>query len=131
MVEAHRTEPKRCAGVRKDGQPCQAPAVAVSGYCYAHDPSRSGERADTRRRGGHNSSAQARLRGLVPPRLIAVYDALEEALEQVHAGTLVPAKAQAMASLARAMVGVLQAGEVEERLRDLERQVESQGDGDG
>ena len=48
----------------------------------------------------------------------------EKALDEVHAGTLPPSRAQAMASLATAMVRVLTAGELEERLRELEGRVQ-------
>ena len=29
---------KRCQGRRRDGAACQSPAVAATGYCFAHDP---------------------------------------------------------------------------------------------
>ncbi len=60
------------------------------------------------------------MRGLVPPRLVSVYDALEAALTEVHDGRLDPKQASAMAALARAMVAVLTAGELEQRVRDIE-----------
>ena len=56
----------------------------------------------------------------MPPRLIPVFDRLETALARLDAGELEPKRAQAMAAVARAMVSVLQAGELEERLRRLE-----------
>jgi hypothetical protein len=52
-----------------------------------------------------------------------VYDILEKALEEVHGGKLESKQAQAMASLARAMVAVLTSGELEERLRDIESRI--------
>jgi hypothetical protein len=54
-----------------------------------------------------------------------VYSALEAALAEVHDGRLAPQRAQAMAALARAMVQVVTAGELEERVRDLESLLES------
>ena len=68
-----------------------------------------------------------RLRGLVPPRLEAVYDRLEKALEQVHDGVLDSKQAIAMASIARAMVAVLTSGELEERVRGLESMIPTRG----
>ncbi len=53
--------------------------------------------------------------------LITVYEQLEEALTDVRTGELSPPQGQSMASLARALVTTLQVGELEERLRDLER----------
>ncbi len=124
MTEAVRTV-ANCAGTRADGQPCGAPIAGDDGYCYSHDPTRSIERHLARRRGGQNSASAARLRGLVPPRLLSVYGRLEAALEDVRTGTLTPQQATAMASVARALVSVLTAGELEQRVRDLE------GKGDG
>jgi len=60
------------------------------------------------------------MHNLVPPRLVPVYDRLEQALGQVHDDTLQPRQASAMAALARAMVAVLTSGELEERVRELE-----------
>ena len=60
----------------------------------------------------------------MPPRLLATFNRLEEALEEVHAGVLPPARAQAMAAVAGAMIRVLTAGEMEERLRNMEERIE-------
>ncbi len=124
MAQAHvlalRSEPKRCMAARLNGEPCRAVAVADSGFCWAHDPALANDRAEARQRGGKNSATIARLRALVPPRLAAIFDALEAALGEVHDGTLQPSQAHAMAALARAMVSVLTAGELEERLREIE-----------
>ena len=68
-----------------------------------------------------------RLQGLVPPKLMRVYDRLEQALANTHAGKLDPRIASAMAQLARAMVAVITTGEMEERLRDLETAVQQGG----
>jgi hypothetical protein len=49
-----------------------------------------------------------------------IYDKLEQALQQVHDGELDPRQAQAMATLARALATILQMGELEARVRELE-----------
>jgi hypothetical protein len=85
-----------------------------------HDPANAAERSATCARGGHRKASLVRLRTLCPPRLVSVYDTLERVLEEVHAGTLEPAQATAMATVARAMVALLTAGELEERLRAVE-----------
>ena len=120
MAEPSRSKPNQCAGTRADGQPCTSAAVGASGYCFSHDPDRAAERDDARRRGGENRSNSARLRGLVPPRLLATFDTLETALQEVHTGSLDPRQASAMAAVARAMVAVLTSGELEQRVRDME-----------
>jgi hypothetical protein len=111
---------RHCAGVRKDGTPCRSQVLCDGTHCYVHSPAHQQERAEARRKGGRNRATAARLRALVPPRLMPVFDRLEAALEEVHRGELEPKRAQAMASLARALVAVLTAGELEERVRKLE-----------
>jgi hypothetical protein len=127
-MDSGRSIPKHCAGVRKDGQPCQGPVLDGGDWCFAHDPKRAAERQAARQRGGHNRGAVVRLRGLVPPRLVPVFERLEQALAAVHDGTLKPGQGIAMATIARAMCQVLTVGEMEERLRALEgRQSERAG----
>jgi len=101
--------------------PCAALARPSGRYCWAHDPELAEKRAEVRRRGGRNSAKAARLRALVPPRLLPIFDQLEAALTEVHDGALDARRASAMAALAGAMVRVLTAGELEERVRTLEQ----------
>ncbi|MFC1955019.1 hypothetical protein ACFLWZ_00515 [Chloroflexota bacterium] len=122
------TERKRCKKSTLKGEPCLGYALE-DGYCWSHSPALEKQRIEARAKGGRNSARAARLRSLVPPRLIPVYDKLEEALEEVHDGNLESKQAQAMASLARAMVAVLTSGELEERVRGLETKVEVSGNG--
>lgn len=93
------------------------------GYCFSHSPALEKKRLEARATGGKNSARVARLRGLVPPRLIPVYDRLEKALVEVHTGELESKQATAMAAIARAMIAVLTSGELEERLRDVETRI--------
>jgi hypothetical protein len=53
--------------------------------------------------------------------LVPIFDTLESALGEVHEESLDPKQATAMASLARVIVVVLQAGQLEERVRQLEQ----------
>src|SRR5262245_54311406 len=110
----------RCAAARADGRPCGAPPLPGRRFCFAHDPARAAERTAARQRGGRNRGHLVRLRAMTPPRLVAVFDVLERALAEVHAGDLDPKQAQAMAALASAMVRALTAGELEQRVRALE-----------
>ena len=113
---------RHCASVRKDGSPCGSQVLSDGTYCYVHSPEREADRAEARQRGGRNRATAARLRTLMPPRLVPIFDTLEAALAEVHRGELDPKQAQAMAALGRALVAVLTAGELEERLRKLEGQ---------
>jgi hypothetical protein len=115
------SESKRCGATSKNGQQCRALALAGSPFCFSHAPERAQERAEARKRGGFNSSTAARLQRLIPARLISIYDVLEASLLEVHDGKLEPARATAMAAISRAMVTILTAGELEERLRAVEQ----------
>lgn len=123
MGEATRSDAKRpkCQGTRKDGEPCGAFALPGSPWCFAHNPGQDERRAAARQKGGRNSSKLARLQAALPPALRELYGTLVEALGQVHEGALPPGRAQAMAALARTIVSVLQAGDLEARMVEVEQ----------
>jgi hypothetical protein len=125
-LPASASDRQRCRGTRRDGRPCTATA-GRDGLCVGHRP----EAQEARRRGGRASSKTARLARLMPPRLASVYDLLEEALERVYRGEVSPRVAAAMGSLASAMVRVLTAGELEDRVRRLEAAQEPRDEGGG
>ena len=108
-----------CAGRRRDGQPCRAPAT-IGAHCLGHAPELEAKRQAARKLGGKNKARAVRLNKLVPVRLRGVYDLLEMALVQVYKGSLDPRTATAMASVAGALVKVLVSGELETRVRELE-----------
>ncbi len=115
-----RTMPKqRCGATRKDGEPCLA-AGTVDGFCPTHAPSMRAKMADARRRGGQNRSNQIRVGRMVPADLRPIYDLLRDGLWDVRDGRLEPRSAAAMASLAGAVIKILAAGEMEQRLRAIE-----------
>jgi len=120
MAEAARSAPKRCTGQRKDGMACGAAVMGTGTLCYAHDPARATERDQARRKGGTNSATRARLDRLLPATLRPMIGSLLDALDEVHAGTLDPRQASAMASLAGAITKAYGVGVLEERLTALE-----------
>jgi hypothetical protein len=109
-----------CQATRRDGRPCETPIVGDSPYCFAHSPELAEKRAEASRRGGQNKSRAVRLQRLVPASLKPTIGALFVALEEVHAGSLDPKQAQAMAALAGAIARLYQAGVLEERIAALE-----------
>lgn len=120
----------RCKGVRPDGKRCRA-FQGRRGYCYQHDPKvTDAMRHRSRSLGGKNTSTVARSERMLPPRLRGVFSHVERALLEVYDGTLAPARAQAMASLAGAAVRVLEAGEMEEKVRRMERAAQGDLDAD-
>ena len=122
MTEASGTKTKHpCGAPRADGQACTAPGLMPDHRCFAHSArATAADRARARRRGGQERGTSARLSRLMPRRLQPVYAQLETALSDVLAGELDPKQATAAAAVARAMVSVLTAGELEERVRKLE-----------
>jgi len=78
------------------------------------------KRTEAQRRGGQNRANAKRLTKLMPARLGPVFAILEQALTDVIDGRLDPKQATAAAAVSRAMAAILQAGEIEERLRQLE-----------
>ena len=112
--------PRTCEAVRRDGRPCETRIVGNSSFCFGHDPALREKRLAASRKGGENKATSRRLSKLMPARLLPVFEQLEAALGEVHAGGLDPKAAGAMAALARAMAAVLAAGELEQRLRALE-----------
>ncbi len=109
-----------CQATRKDGRPCDTRIVGDAPYCFGHDPALREERAAARRRGGQNRVTARRLSRLMPLHLVPVFETLRGVLDDVVADRIEPKNAAAAASVARAMVAVLQHGEIEERLRRLE-----------
>src|SRR5439155_13678966 len=104
-----------------------APALGSDRWCFAHDPDKRQQADAARRKGGRNRGGAVRLGHLVPPRLVSCYEVLEQAMLDVRDEKLDPRQAQAMASLARAMVATLTAGELEQRVRELEARSPSGG----
>ncbi len=110
---------RRCKGANTAGAPCDAKPVRPSGWCYWHDPALEAERAAGRRQGGRQRANTARAKkamkgaGEVTP-------VLWQALNDLAAGTLEPARATAMASVARALLAVHETTALEDRISALE-----------
>jgi hypothetical protein len=112
-----------CLAARRDGTPCRAPASAIGpdGFCWAHSPATLAERRAARSKGGRQRATAARLDRLVPATLRPMISTLLGALDEVHAGSLDPRAASAMAALAGAIARAYGVGVLEERVAELER----------
>ncbi len=112
-----------CKGTNAAGQPCDAKPVRPSGWCYWHDPALEAERIEGRRKGGTARSNKARAKKALPAEALTLHEVqglLSFTLKATLAGRIEPGVANAVANVARTMTTVAQAGEVEERLRELE-----------
>ncbi len=124
---------RTCKAKTKHGEPCTAPGVGASGYCYVHDPARGAERAAARARGGHNRRAG---RGVPAAEWPAVHD-LASVLELVNVGVRdcaqlenSVARGRLVVALASVAVEVLRVGELETRLAAVEAALKA-GRGNG
>ncbi len=106
---------QRCSALKKDGSPCMGFATR-SGLCPGH----LADARVFRSMGGKASSRRARLAKRLDPRLKGILDLLDQGIRQVHAGELPASRGTALASMASAMVRVLEAGELELRLSEIE-----------
>jgi len=113
-----------CQGTRNTGAPCRGWALPGSRFCLWHDPTQEGKRQQARATGGRHSATPTRLSKLVPASLRPTLQKLVEGVDEVHAGTLDPRQAGAMAALSGAIVRMYEVASLEERLQRLEEQNE-------
>ncbi len=91
--------------------------------CAWHDPQLATERAAWRQKGGQSRSNKARARKRLPAETLSLTEVeafLSYTLKATLAGKVEPGVANAVANVARTMTTVVQAGEMEGRLRELE-----------
>jgi hypothetical protein len=117
----------RCSALRRDGSRCSAPAQPGKATCWGHDPELIAKRQEGRRKGGYGKSNAARARkqlidgALSPAELEGL---LGVTLKAVLAGSKEPGVGNAVANLARAAIAVRESAALEDRVADLQRQVD-------
>jgi hypothetical protein len=122
-TRATRAKPLRCVALTKAGKPCKAFASTPDGRCIMHGPRAS----ELHALGGAATSNRAKVARLLPRRLAPLVDGLEAAFYAVQSGALDASKGTAMAGIARAIVSVFSAGQLEETVRDIEAQMRAAG----
>lgn len=112
-----------CQALTRAGAPCQATPQAGGVFCYWHDPDNAEAVREAARKGGVNKSNRARAAKELADvmELDGVQAVLSRALRKVEDGQMPPGPANALANVARALVSVKQADELEERIAELER----------
>ncbi len=114
---------ERCKGITKDGKPCAAKPRPGTEVCPWHSADLAERRREWSRRGGINSSNRARARKALPANVMTMQElhgVLGLTIRGVLSGRVEPSVANSVASLARAMTTVAEAGEFEQRLAALE-----------
>ena len=117
---------EQCTTIKANGERCRGVSIEGSPHCFAHAPEMRDRKIAGNAKGGRHKSSMVRLERMMPARLAPVYERLEEVLDQLHKGKLDPRIAMAMSSVTRTMVALVQAGELEERLREVEEAVKQQ-----
>lgn len=117
---------QRCKGRNVNGGPCGARAQPGRTWCQWHDPDREEEREQWRAAGGRarsHKSRAARELASVNTDMGNLKRALFRALERVETGELEPGVANSMSTIARAIVAVSDAVDVDARLAALEERI--------
>lgn len=124
--------PRTCDGTKPDGSPCGAPSNLVdpdSGFCPSHDPDNRERVQEAARKGGEATARKLKREGLQEdalPKLDSPQAAerlLEVVARAVTTGTLGHNAAKAVARLVREWLRAREAGEVEDRVTELERKL--------
>ena len=119
-----------CQFTKANGEPCQAPRIEGSDFCYFHSPEVATDRAKARKLGGINRRARKRINHeqlYSIDRVIDIQKALEDALNDVEGLENSNARARTIGYICQMLLKALEVGEVESRLEALETRVEAMG----
>ena len=132
MTDAH-----GCEATTLEGNPCQAPAMAGSQFCWTHDPANEKAADAARRAGGVQRARQMDRSGCGAPDPIPAWWSLENAAharaglayvaQEVLAGNLPARDANAAVGAISALVTTLRSTDLEQRLELLERILDHRG----
>ena len=113
----------KCKAPNRAGGPCGAQHYR-DGWCRWHHPELGAQRAAERAAGGQARSNKVRARKQLAEAVLTINDLdglLCRALVQVAAGKMEPGVGSSMAGIAKTVVAIRQASELERRLEELER----------
>ncbi len=116
---------RQCKALTKAGAPCRMPPRVDSDYCWNHDRSVMTERAEARRRGGHN---RRRRTGACPTScdlrdIPAVQALLERAVSDTLAQENSIARNRSLGYLASLAMRAIESRLLEERVEAVEEQL--------
>ena len=112
-----------CEATNQAGDPCGAQALVNSSFCFMHDPTRAPDRAEARRRGGHNRRGAP---SLPVPLVVSLgdLDSVKAMLERVMVDTLAQENSARRSRTVGYLVGIAlklhEVAEIEDRLQALE-----------
>ena len=121
-----------CKEIKINGEPCRAPTITGSKYCYWHDPKVAAKRIQARRQGGLN-----RQKSLNRPvkkasegvkyaldGVESITDILQDALNDAAGLENSHARARTIGYLCQISLKALEVGNLEERVSALEKRIE-------
>jgi hypothetical protein len=121
-------ERKPCEGKRKDGQPCEAPAMPNSTWCYFHAPDRADERDANNKKGGRARSKRAATlpdgEDVVLMDVASVLALLSETVSQVRRGQVDPKIGNCLGYLASIALRSIEGHELTKQIEELRAEVE-------
>jgi len=131
------TDPRGCEALTLSGNPCQAPTLAGSRFCWSHDPTNEKAADAARRAGGAQRARQMDRSGCGAPEPMPTWWPLVNAahvraglayvVQETLSGNLPARDANAAAGALSALVGALRATDLERRLELIERTLEHRG----
>jgi hypothetical protein len=118
-----RSKAAKCSAIARSGNRCSSSVLPGSAFCFVHDPNAAEARRDASRKGGRARSNKARAAKNLPEALTPddLQSYLALTLRGVLSGRLQPAVGSCIAALARSIVTVREATELEGRVVELEQ----------
>jgi len=118
-----------CNGITKGGNKCRARVIPGTDWCVFHSAD-AAQRKAWAAQGGTNSAAKVRAKAALPAAAMGADEVggwLAICFRRLIAERMDPTLGNAISGMAKAMLAVQAASEIEERLAALERAVEAQG----
>ena len=124
MTTEHLVETTKtiCQAKTRSGQPCRG-WPDRSGYCPSHRPGH----VEDCKKGGEHSALKFRAVKRLPAPLGDLLIILEQTIKEVHEGKLSPGAGSAISSLVSTSVKLLEYGSYDERLKQLEKDLQEAG----
>jgi hypothetical protein len=116
--------PRACTGVTKTGEGCAAPPLLDGDFCFWHSPDHTEEAAAARKLGGQRRRRESTLAGAYEVGPLDTVDGIRRVLEIVTFDGLgmeisIP-RGRLLISAVQALTKLLEVGELEQRVTDLE-----------
>ena len=125
----------RCAATNKAGNPCRMAPLTDSKYCWAHDPNNADAAAEARKAGGLRNRKEGTIAGVYGFQGLTTIQDIRRLLDVAAYDTLALdngiARSRTLVSIAVAAAKLLEEGEMEDRLRQLERALLARDEPDG